>query len=226
MRIDIISVEPRMFAGFLSHSIVKRAVDKGSCEINFVDLRTFGVGNYHKVDDKPYGGGKGMLMMCEPWFNAVESLMRPGEKARVIMTTPSGKRWTQRDARMMANEQHLVFMCGHYEGFDERIRTLATDEYSIGDFVLTGGEIPAAAMVDSVVRLLPGVLGGGDEAVANESFSAQDNMLEEPQWTHPAVFRSMSVPEILLSGDHDKIKAWRRAEAEKKTRARRPDLIS
>ena len=226
MQIDIISVEPRMFEGFLAHSIVKRAVEKGACTINLVDLRTYGVGSYHKVDDKPYGGGRGMLMMCEPWFNAVEPLLRPDGKTRVIMTTPSGKRWTQDEARKMAKEEHIVFMCGHYEGFDERIRTLATDEYSIGDFVLTGGELPAATMVDSIVRLLPGVLGGGAEAVENESFASGANILEEPQWTHPAIFRSMAVPEVLLSGDHAKIAAWRKRQAELKTRSRRPDLLA
>lgn len=209
-----------MFEGFLSESIVARAVKKGACEINIVDLRAFGEGKWRKVDDKPYGGGPGMLMKCGPWFAAVESVITPG--ARVIMTSPIGKTFTQRDAEMFAalssstSPLHLVFLCGHYEGFDARIETLATDIYSIGDFVMTGGELAAAAMVDSIVRLLPGVLGGGPAATASESF-VRDGLLEAPQYTHPPEFRGMKVPEVLLSGDHVKIEAWKKSEARKLT---------
>ena len=203
-----------MFTGFLGESIVKRAVDKGACEIEIVDLREFGIGKYRKIDDKPYGGGPGCLMMCEPWFAAMEKVLAPGEEARVIMTTPGGRRFAQRDARELAGEKKIVFMCGHYEGFDERIKTLATDFYSIGDFVLTGGELPAACMVDSIVRLLPGVLGGGEEAVHDESFT-EEGVLEAPQWTRPAEFRGMKVPQELLCGDHARIDAWRRANKQK-----------
>ena len=261
LKISIISVQPKMFEGFLRESIVARAVKKGACEIDIVDLRDFGEGRWKKVDDKPYGGGPGMLMKCGPWFAAVESLIVPsassptGAGSRVIMTSPAGKTFTQRDAEMFAslatsyqlpatnyqlpatNYQlpttsyqlptancHLIFLCGHYEGFDARIETLVTDKYSIGDFVMTGGELAAAAMVDSIVRLLPGVLGGGPSATASESFG-RDGLLEAPQYTHPPEFRGMKVPEVLLSGDHAKIEAWKRSEARKLTEKLRPDLI-
>ena len=234
LKISIISVQPKMFEGFLRESIVARAVKKGACEIEIVDLRDFGEGRWKKVDDKPYGGGPGMLMKCKPWFAAVESVMTPD--ARVIMTSPAGKTFTQRDAEMFASLAtprgedasgtvgHLIFLCGHYEGFDARIETLVTDKYSIGDFVMTGGELAAAAMVDAIVRLLPGVLGGGPAATASESFG-RDGMLEAPQYTHPPEFRGMKVPEVLLSGDHRKIEAWRRAQARELTEKKRPDLI-
>ena len=250
VKIDIISVQPKMFEGFLTESIVSRAVKKGACQINIVDLREFGEGSWRKVDDKPYGGGPGMLMKCGPWFAAVESCLGEREPGtgnrecgvRVIMTSPAGKTFTQRDAEMFASlasanpsieqpEQandraipHLIFMCGHYEGFDARIETLVTDKYSIGDFVMTGGELAAAAMVDAIVRLLPGVLGGGPAATASESFG-RDGMLEAPQYTHPPEFRGMKVPEVLLSGDHAKIEAWKRYEARKLTEAARPELL-
>ena len=240
LRIDIVSVQPKMFEGFLTESIVARAVKKGACEIHIVDLREFGEGRWRKVDDKPYGGGPGMLMKCGPWFKAVESCLASSvSRPRVIMTSPAGKRFTQRDAEMFANlatenqtlkhsntqtPSHLIFLCGHYEGFDARIETLATDKYSVGDFVMTGGELAAAAMVDSIVRLLPGVLGGGPAATASESFG-RDGLLEAPQYTHPPEFRGMKVPEVLLSGDHAKIEAWKRSEARKLTERERPDLI-
>lgn len=249
LKIDIISVQPQMFRGFLEESIVARAVKKGACEVNIINLRDYGVGKWKKCDDKPYGGGPGMLMLCEPWFKAVEAacaastagnseegIVNSG-KRRIIMTSPAGKTFTQRDAEMFAgvstqtpsnpNTQtpsHLIFMCGHYEGFDARIETLVTDKYSIGDFVMTGGELAAAAMVDSIVRLLPGVLGGGPAATASESFG-REGLLEAPQYTHPPEFRGMKVPEVLLSGDHAKIEAWRMAEARKLTKEQRPDLI-
>ena len=225
LKIDIISVQPGMFKGFLEQSIVARAVKKGACEIRIHDLRDFTHDKWRKVDDKPYGGGPGMLMMCAPWFEAVESCeTEQGADRRVIMTSPAGRRFDQRLAEELAGESHLVFMCGHYEGFDARIRTLATDEVSIGDFVMTGGELAAAAMVDSIVRLLPGVLGGGPAATSSESFG-RDGLLEAPQYTHPPVFRGMAVPEVLLSGDHRRIDAWRKSEARKLTEGARPDLL-
>ena len=226
LKIDVISVQPRMFDGFLTESIVARAVKKGACEIGVVDLREFGEGRWRKVDDRPYGGGPGMLMKCGPWFAAVEKCAgaerSPG--TRVVMTSPAGRRFTQRDAEELSRAERLVFMCGHYEGFDARVGTLATDVFSVGDFVMTGGEIAAAAMVDAVVRLLPGVLGGGPAATASESFG-RDGLLECPQYTHPPEFRGMKVPEVLLSGDHAKIEAWRRAEARRLTAKERPDLL-
>ena len=220
LKIDIISVQPQMFRGFLEESIVARAVKKGACEVNIVDLRKYGVGRWKKCDDRPYGGGPGMLMRCEPWFAAVEACL----PARVVMTSPAGRTFAQRDAEALAREEHLVFMCGHYEGFDARIETLATDRFSLGDFVMTGGELAAAAMVDATVRLLPGVLGGGPAATASESFG-RVGLLEAPQYTHPSEFRGMKVPEVLLGGDHAKIEAWKRAEALRLTKALRPDLV-
>ena len=258
-----------MLKGFLEESMMARAVKKGAVKINIIDLKDYGIGRWKKTDDKPYGGGPGMLMRCEPWFAAVEDAVRPSdaneevgvrnEELRIIMTSPAGKRWTQRDAEMFAGMgkpreslgvqwgkpreslgvqwgkpreslgvqwegAHLVFLCGHYEGFDARIETLVTDKYSIGDFVMTGGELAAAAMVDSIVRLLPGVLGGGPAATASESFG-RDGGLECPQYTHPPEFRGMKVPEVLLSGDHAKIERWRQSEARKLTERDRPDLI-
>ena len=229
LKISVISVQPKMFEGFLSESIVARAVDKGACEIDIVDLREFGEGRWRKVDDKPYGGGPGMLMKCGPWFSAVESVLgerraENGErKTRIIMTSPAGRKFTQRDAEELAQAERIVFMCGHYEGFDARIETLATDLFSVGDFVMTGGELPAASMVDATVRLLPGVLGGGPAATACESFG-RDRLLEAPQYTHPPEFRGMKVPDVLLSGDHAKIESWKKSEARRLTQARRPDM--
>ena len=230
LRVDIISVQPQMFAGFLTESIVARAVKKGACEVNIVDLRAFGEGRWKKVDDKPYGGGPGMLMKCGPWFAAVESVTGGVESRnrRIVMTSPAGKTFTQSDAELFASlsasDLHLVFLCGHYEGFDARIETLATDLYSLGDFVMTGGELAAAAMTDAIVRLLPGVLGGGPAATAAESFGSQ-RLLEAPQYTHPPEFRGLRVPDVLLSGDHRKIEAWKKSEALKLTQSRRPDLL-
>ena len=235
MKIDIISVQPRMFDGFLNESMIARAQKKGACVLNIVDLKEFGLGRWKKTDDRPFGGGPGMLMRCEPWFAAVEACRGGDDAARVIMTTPKGKRFTQRDAEYFAHlcpppplpstsSTHLIFLCGHYEGFDARIETLATDFYSLGDFVMTGGELAAAAMTDAIVRLLPGVLGGGPAATANESFGAE-GMLECPQYTHPPEFRGMKVPEVLLSGDHAKIERWRREAARRLTERERPDLF-
>ena len=231
MTIDVISVQPKMLEGFLTESILGRAVRKGALELHLVDLKDFGVGRWKKTDDKPYGGGPGMLMTCAPWFAAVEKCLgrtadgkyAPG--TRVIMTSPKGRKFTQRDAEALALEEHLVFLCGHYEGFDARIESLATDFFSLGDFVMTGGELAAAAMTDAVSRLLPGVLGGGPAATAAESFGA-DGLLEAPQYTHPPEFRGMKVSEVLLSGDHAKIEAWRKSEARKETERLRPELAT
>ena len=239
LKIDLISVQPGMFSGFLTESIVARAVKKGACAIRVVDLREFGEGRWRKVDDKPYGGGPGMLMKCGPWFSAVEDCVKEegrrnkeevtrskkeeGEAARVVMTSPAGRKFTQRDAEELARESHIVFMCGHYEGFDARIETLATDKFSIGDFVMTGGELAAAVMADAIVRLLPGALGGGPAATSSESFG-REGLLEAPQYTHPPEFRGMKVPDVLLSGDHAKIESWKKSEARRLTAERRPDL--
>ena len=231
MKIDVITVFPEMFRGFFGESILKRAVAMGAAQIRTVDLRDFATDRRRTVDDKPYSGGPGMLMKPEVWFQAVEACIggsdeaHPSKSARVIMTTPSGRPYTQRVAEELAKADHLIFLCGHYEGIDERVNSLVTDEISIGDFVLTGGEIPAAAMVDSVVRLLPGVLGGGSEATSRESFGA-DGLLEAPQYTRPPEYRGMKVPEILLNGDHAKAEGWRRRQAFDLTSRNRPDLIA
>lgn len=228
LEIDIISVQPGMFRGFLEQSMVARAVRKGVCRVNVIDLRDFAHDRRRTVDDRPYGGGPGMLMKCEPWFEAVESCVgtvRPLDPGvRVVMTSPAGRTFSQRLAEEFAQQRKIVFMCGHYEGFDARIRTLATDEVSIGDFVMTGGELAAAAMVDAAVRLIPGVLGGGPAATASESFG-REGLLEAPQYTRPPVFRGMAVPQVLIDGDHRRADAWKRREARKLTEENRPDLL-
>ena len=222
MTIDLITVFPEMIRGFLETSIVRRAADAGRVSVRTVDLRDFSRDRRRTVDDRPYSGGPGMLLKPEPWYEAVETVAGPG--ARVVLTSPAGKRFDQRMAEEFAGCEHLVFLCGHYEGFDERVRRLATDEVSIGDFVMTGGEIAAAAMVDATVRLLPGVLGGGTAATAKESFG-EGGMLEEPQYTRPASYRGMDVPRELVDGDHAKAEGWRRRQAFDLTERRRPDLL-
>ena len=226
MKIDVITVFPEMFRGFFGESILKRAVAMGAAAIRTVDLRDFATDRRRTVDGKPYSGGPGMLMRPDVWFQAVEACLggRAASSARVVMTTPAGQPYTQRTAEGFAKAEHLIILCGHYEGIDERVRTLVTDEVSMGDFVLTGGEIPAAAIVDSVVRLLPGVLGGGAEATARESFGAE-GLLEAPQYTRPPEYRGMKVPEVLLNGDHAKTEGWRRRQAFDLTSRNRPDLI-
>ena len=230
MKIDIITVFPKMFEGFLGESIVSRAVRMGKADIAVRNLRDYSEDRRRRVDDKPFSGGPGMLMTPQPWFSAVEACLADGERpakdgpTRVVMLTPAGAPYGQRKAEEFAACEHLVFICGHYEGIDARVNTLVTDFVSMGDFVLTGGEIPVAAMVDSVVRLLPGVLGGGAAATANESFGA-DGLLEAPQYTRPPVFRGMSVPEVLVNGDHAKADEWRRGQAIDLTTRRRPNLM-
>lgn len=237
LEIDIISVQPQMFAGFLTESIVARAAKKGLCNVRVVDLKQWGLGRWKKTDDRPYGGGPGMLMRCEPWFAAVEEIAGGAEameasvaagELRIVMTTPKGRKFSQRDAERLSDAavgpSHLIFLCGHYEGFDARVETLATDFFSVGDFVMTGGELAAAAMADAIVRLLPGALGGGAAATASESFGGE-GALEAPQYTHPPEFRGMEVPKVLMSGDHVKIERWRKAAAEEETRRLRPDLL-
>lgn len=223
MRIDIITVFPEMFRGFLGESILSRAARAGKFFVRTVDLRDFARDRRRSVDDKPYSGGPGMLLKADVWYSAIESVITPG--ARVILTTPTGEQYRQAKAEEFSLSEHLIFLCGHYEGFDERVRKLVTDEVSIGDFILTGGEIPVAAMIDSVVRLLPDVLGGGVEATEKESFG-EEGLLEAPQYTRPPCFRGMGVPEVLVNGDHGKVAAWRKRQAIDLTSRRRPDLIA
>ncbi len=222
MQIDIITVFPEMFRGFLGESMISRAAKAGKVLIRTVDLRDFSRDQRRTVDDKPYSGGPGMLMKPEVWYEAIEAVRTPN--ARIVMTTPTGAPYTQRTAEAFSACEHLIFLCGHYEGFDARVMRLVTDEVSMGDFVLTGGEIPVAAMIDSTVRLLPGVLGGGAAATANESFG-EEGLLEAPQYTRPPVYRGMAVPEVLLSGDHAKAAGWRKRQAFDLTSRRRPDLL-
>ncbi len=221
MKIDVLTLFPGMFPGPLDESIIKRACESGRLRLGIHDLRDFTHDRHRTVDDRPFGGGPGMLMKPEPLFEAVEGLR--DEKTRVILTSPAGRPFRQQIARELAAEEHLLLVCGSYEGFDERVRErLADDEISIGDYVLTNGALPAMVVIDAVARLLPGVL-GDDESSADESFS--DRLLEYPQYTRPAEFRGMSVPEVLLSGDHAAIEQWRREQARERTAQRRPDLL-
>ncbi|MFA5063687.1 MAG: tRNA (guanosine(37)-N1)-methyltransferase TrmD [Candidatus Omnitrophota bacterium] len=225
MRIDIITIFPKMFEPVLNESIMQRAQDKGKAEFHIHDLRDFTKDKHHKVDDRVFGGGSGMLLCPEPIFDAVEHVKSKvkSQKSKVILLCPQGKKLNQKIAKRLVKCKHLVLICGHYEGVDERVREkLVDEEVSIGDYVLTGGELAAMVLVDSIVRLIPGVL--GDKNSLNfESF--EGNLLEHPHYTRPANFRRMKVPEILLSGDHKKIQAWREKEALKRTKQRRPDLL-
>ena len=230
MKIDILTLFPGMFDALVSHSMVKRAIDKGFVNIQVHDLRAFTHDRRRTCDDRPFGGGPGMLMKPEPIFEAVEEIVgrkilsatKRGGKTRLIYMTPQGDRLDQAKAAKLASSSRLVFLCGHYEGVDQRvIDELVTDEISIGDYIVTGGELPAMVVVDSVVRLLKGVL-GGEESKEFETFS--QNLLEYPQYTRPAVYRGLKVPKVLLSGDHQAIERWRRKEAIKRTLKRRPDL--
>jgi tRNA (guanine37-N1)-methyltransferase len=221
MKVDIVTLFPKMFAGPFDESIIKRAQDKGLVEINVRDLRSWGLGDRRTVDDRPYGGGAGMVMMVEPIDKALKELKT--KNTRVVLLTPRGQTFTQERAKNMAKYEHLVLIAGHYEGLDERIsENLIDEEISIGDYVLTGGELPAMVLVDAIVRLIPGVL-KDPEAVEKESFS-DENLLEYPQYTHPEDYNGWKVPKIILSGNHAEIAKWRKEKAEDKTKAVRPDL--
>ena len=223
MNIHVLSLFPEMFSGVFGSSILKKAQEKEAVKLSVTDFREFSNNKHAQVDDYPYGGGAGMVLKPEPLFNAVEALVADGKKPRIILMCPQGERYTQAKAEELAQEEDLVFVCGHYEGYDERIREfLVTDELSIGDFVLTGGELAAMTIVDSVVRLLPGVLGNDDSPVL-DSFST--GLLEHPHYTRPADFRGMKVPDVLVSGNHAKIEQWRMEQSLKRTFDRRPDLL-
>jgi tRNA (guanine37-N1)-methyltransferase len=221
MKIDVLTLFPAMFAGPLDESIIQRARKKGLLDLKIHNLRDWTHDRHRTVDDKPFGGGPGMLLKPEPLFEAVESLRR--EKTRVILLSPAGRKFSQPIARDLAEQKDLLLVTGHYEGFDERVReTLADDELSIGDYVLTNGALPAMVVIDAVARLLPGVL-GDDESSRDESFS--HGLLEYPQYTRPAEFRGMKVPDILVSGNHAEIEKWRREQAKLRTKKQRPDLL-
>lgn len=221
MKIDVLTLFPGMFAGPLDESIVQRARENGLLELGIHNLRDYTHDLHQTVDDRPFGGGPGMLLKPEPLFEALEALTR--DESHVIFLTPSGRKFNQAIARELSTQEHIVLVCGSYEGFDERVlRVWANDEISIGDYVLTNGALPAMVLVDVVTRLLPGAL-GKDESSQEESFST--NLLEYPQYTRPAVFRGMEVPEVLLSGHHARIAQWRAEQSKAKTVAVRPDLL-
>ncbi len=221
MKIDVLTIYPGMFPGPLDESIVKRARESGKLQLGFSDLRDYTHDRHRTVDDRPFGGGPGMLMKPEPLFEAVDNLR--GKNTRVILTSPVGRPFRQEIAKQMSNEDHLILVCGSFEGFDERVREhLADDEISIGDYVLTNGALPAMVIIDAITRLLPGAL-GDDESSQDESFS--DGLLEYPQYTRPAEFKGMKVPDVLQSGDHGAIEQWRREQARLRTEQRRPDLL-
>ncbi len=221
LAIDVITIFPGMLNGFLGESMLKRATQKGLVTFRTQNLREYTRDVHRTTDDRPYGGGPGMVMLPGPLFEAVEAVRRP--ESRVILMTPQGRRLTHAVAQELAVAGHMVFVCGHYEGVDVRVRVaLVSDEISFGDYVLTNGVLAAAVVIDAVVRLLPGVV-GAEDATSQDSFA--QGMLEGPQYTRPADFRGMKVPEVLLSGNHPEIARWRKAQAEQRTRERRPDLL-
>ena len=220
MKIDILTLFPKMFEGFLSESIIKRAIEKGLLEINLVNIRDFTLLRNGQVDDTPYGGGSGMVLMCEPVVRAIESVKTNDSK--VYLMSPQGQVLTDQLAdTLYQSTKHLILVCGHYEGFDERIRKFVDGEISIGDYVLTGGEIPALVITDCIARFIPGVI--DEESFKNESF--KENLLDYPVYTKPREFRGLKVPDILLSGDHKKIDEYRKSEQLRVTKEKRPDLL-
>ncbi|MED4401553.1 tRNA (guanosine(37)-N1)-methyltransferase TrmD [Metabacillus fastidiosus] len=225
MRIDFLTLFPAMFEGVLGQSILKKAQEKNAVHFNVINFRDYADDKHQNVDDYPYGGGAGMVLKPQPIFDAVEAIKKESEtKPRIILVCPQGVTYTQKKAEELAKEEHLLFICGHYEGYDDRIREhLVTDEISIGDFVLTGGELPSMVIADSVVRLLPDVLGNEDSPVL-DSFSS--GLLEHPHYTRPGDFRGMKVPDVLLSGNHKFIDEWREKESLRRTAERRPDLLN
>ncbi|WP_333589066.1 tRNA (guanosine(37)-N1)-methyltransferase TrmD [Ligilactobacillus acidipiscis] len=223
MKIDILSLFPEMFGGTLSSSIIGKAIEKNILDVSLTNFRDFTTDRQNHVDDYPYGGGAGMLLQAQPIYDALADVSeKRGSLGRVILLDPAGRKFDQKAAEELAKEPQLTFICGHYEGYDERIKQLVTDEFSIGDFVLTGGELGAMVMIDATVRLLPEVLGNSASA-PGDSFSS--GLLEYPQYTRPADFRGLKVPDVLLSGNHQKIAEWRQKEALYKTYQRRPDLL-
>jgi len=218
MKIDILTLFPKMFEGFLNESIIKRAINEGKVQINVIDFRKYTNDPHNRVDDYPYGGGAGMVLMCEPIFRAIEAIRTP--ESLVIMLSPSGNVFSQKMAREFSLKKHLILLCGHYEGFDERIKTIVDMELSIGDYVLTGGEVPSMVITDAVTRLIPGVI--SSESLNSESFD--DNLLDYPNYTRPEEFRGMRVPDVLLSGHHKNIEKYRHDEQIRLTRENRKDL--
>jgi tRNA (guanine37-N1)-methyltransferase len=220
MKIDILTLFPNMFEGVLTESIIKRAIKDNKVEINLIDFRKYSKLSNNQVDDTPYGGGGGMVLRCEPIFDCIDDI-DPNHEAYRILMTPDGVTYKEHMAYELRDKKHIIIICGHYEGFDERIRTLVDQEISIGDYVLTGGEIPAMILIDSITRLIPGVI--TSTSLDSESFT--DNLLDYPTYTKPEEYRGMKVPEVLVSGDHKKINEWREAQRIKRTEERRKDLL-
>lgn len=221
MRIDILTLFPEMFDGFLNTSIIKRALEKGLVDINLINFREYSNDSHKKVDDTPYGGGSGMVLMIEPIYNALMDIKR--DDSKVVLLTPGGKVYNQKMAYEFSNIKHLIIICGRYEGFDDRIRNIVDLEISIGDFILTGGEIPSMIIADSVVRLIKGVI--SEDSLLSESFNIDNNLLDYPTYTKPQEFLGMKVPDVLLSGDHKKIEEYRKSESIRITKEKRPDLL-
>ncbi|MDQ2233794.1 tRNA (guanosine(37)-N1)-methyltransferase TrmD [Ligilactobacillus animalis] len=223
MKIDILSLFPEMFKGPLTQSIVGKAIEKQLLDVEVTDFRDYTTNKQRHVDDTPYGGGAGMLLQAQPIYDALDAIAAKNDGlGKVILLDPAGRKFDQKVAEELSQEKHLTFICGHYEGYDERIRERVTDEISLGDFVLTGGELGAMVVIDATIRLLPDVLGNRESALG-DSFSM--GLLEYPQYTRPADFRGMKVPEVLTSGNHQKIAEWRNKEALRRTYERRPDLL-
>lgn len=219
MKITILSLFPNMFDGFLTESIIKRAIQNEKVEVKIINFRDYSVYNNKQVDDTPYGGGAGMVLMCDPIFRCLDEIRTP--KSHIIILSPEGSIYNEKKAKELSKYEDIILICGHYEGFDERIKTLADEIISVGDYVLTGGEIPAMLIADSIIRLLPGAI--TNESLESESFN--ENLLDYPVYTKPAVYRDMNVPDILLSGDHKKIDDYRESERIRLTKEKRPDLL-
>lgn len=219
MKITILSLFPNMFDGFLTESIIKRAIQNEKVEVKIINFRDYSVYNNKQVDDTPYGGGAGMVLLCDPIFRCIDEIRTP--KSHIIILSPEGNIYNEKKAKELSKYEDIILICGHYEGFDERIKTLADEIISVGDFVLTGGEIPAMLIADSIIRLLPGTI--TNESLESESFN--ENLLDYPVYTKPAVYRDMNVPDILLSGDHKKIDDYRESERIRLTKEKRPDLL-
>ncbi|HJB23776.1 MAG TPA: tRNA (guanosine(37)-N1)-methyltransferase TrmD [Candidatus Jeotgalibaca pullicola] len=224
MRIDVLTLFPNMFDGPMSESIIGKAIEKELVEIKTTNFRDYTENKHNMVDDYPFGGGAGMLLTAQPIVDSIDAIKKshPETKKRIILMDPAGKKYDQKLAEELSQEEHLIFICGHYEGFDERIKSHVTDEVSIGDFILTGGELGAMVIIDSVVRLLPETLGN---VLSNQTDSFSTGLLEHPQYTRPRSFRGEEVPEVLLSGNHAKIAEWQEKASLRKTLERRPDLL-
>ena len=225
MRIDVLTLFPEMFAGVFGSSIIKRARENGILSVNITDFREFAEGRHRQADDSPFGGGSGMVLKPEPLFFALRHLLAAADipNRRIIITDPAGEKFTQKKAKELATYDRLIFICGHYEGFDARIFTLADEKISVGDFVLTGGELPAMTIIDATARMIPGVLGSPESPVSDSFY---DGLLGYPQYTRPREFEGMSVPEVLLNGNHAEIARWRRKESLRATQKSRPDLLA